>query len=61
MEIAKPFNYKVEANVVEDGLFDPRVYLSVIDILNTIMWLNFAKITLALMKECDLWVWKEGY
>ena len=37
MEIAKPFNYKVEANVVEDGLFDPRVYLSVIDILNTIM------------------------
>ena len=29
MEKTKPFNYKVEASVVEDGLFDPRVYLSV--------------------------------
>ena len=37
MEITKPFNYKVEASVVEDDLFDPRVYLSVTDILNTIM------------------------
>ena len=29
METTKPFNYKVEASVVEDGLFDPRVFLSV--------------------------------
>ena len=29
MEKTKPFNYKVEASVVEDGLFDPRIYLSV--------------------------------
>ena len=29
MEKTKPFNYKVKASVVEDGLFDPRVYLSV--------------------------------
>ena len=29
MEKMKPFNYKVKASVVEDGLFDPRVYLSV--------------------------------
>ena len=29
MEKTKPFNYKVETSVVEDGLFDPRVYLSV--------------------------------
>ena len=29
MEKTKPFNYKVEASVVEDGMFDPRVYLSV--------------------------------
>lgn len=29
METTKPFNYKVEASAVEDGLFDPRVYLSV--------------------------------
>ena len=29
MEKTKPFNYKVEASVVEDGRFDPRVYLSV--------------------------------
>lgn len=29
MEKTKPFNYKVEASIVEDGLFDPRVYLSV--------------------------------
>ena len=29
MEKTKPFNYKVEVRVVEDGLFDPRVYLSV--------------------------------
>ena len=29
MEKTKPFNYKIEASVVEDGLFDPRVYLSV--------------------------------
>ena len=29
METMKPFNYKVEVRVVEDGLFDPRVYLSV--------------------------------
>ena len=29
METMKPFNYKVKASVVEDGLFDPRVYLSV--------------------------------
>ena len=29
MEKTKPFNYKVEASVVEDSLFDPRVYLSV--------------------------------
>lgn len=29
MKKTKPFNYKVEASVVEDGLFDPRVYLSV--------------------------------
>ena len=29
MEKMKPFNYKVEASVVEDGLFDPRIYLSV--------------------------------
>ena len=29
MEKTKPFDYKVEASVVEDGLFDPRVYLSV--------------------------------
>ena len=29
MEKTKPFNYKVEARVVEDGIFDTRVYLSV--------------------------------
>lgn len=29
METTKPFNYKVEASIVEDGLFDPRLYLSV--------------------------------
>lgn len=29
METTKPFNYKVNASVVEDGLSDPRVYLSV--------------------------------
>lgn len=29
METTKPFNYKVEVSIVEDGLFDPRVYLSV--------------------------------
>ena len=29
METMKPFNYKVKASVVEDGRFDPRVYLSV--------------------------------
>ena len=29
MEKTKPFNYKVEASVIEDGPFDPRVYLSV--------------------------------
>ena len=29
MDTMKPFNYKVKASVVEDGLFDPRVYLSV--------------------------------
>ena len=29
METTKPFNYKVEASIVEDGLFDPSVYLSV--------------------------------
>ena len=28
MEKTKPFNYKVEVIFVEDGLFDPRVYLS---------------------------------